>query len=94
MDLDILVPIGSMAGSLLYISLPSALTPPRPSIGATSCNASVQIDSLMKGWPNSFVDSIKPKIKSSIIPSLSCLPEVTALITVCIGRVKVSYAFK
>ena len=36
-----------------------------------SANPSVQIDSDMNGDPNSFVDSIKPKPKSSTIPSSS-----------------------
>ena len=76
------------------ICRPSMFLPPLPRIGATSCKASVQIDSLIKGWPNSFVDSMRPKIKSSIIPSSSALPCSTLLSTVWIGLVNVSYAFK
>ena len=49
--------------------------PPLPNIGDISCNAVVQIDSVIKGSPISLVDSINPKIKLLIIPFLLVSPD-------------------
>jgi len=65
-----------------------------PLLTIISANPSVQIDSDINGEPNSFVDSIIPKTKSSTNPSSSARPWLTAFNTVCIGLVTVSYAFK
>ena len=51
--------------------LPSLVLPPLTNI---SVSPSVQIDSDINGEPSSFVDSIKPKTKSSTNPSSSALP--------------------
>ena len=91
MPLNILSPKLSLS---FQIFLPWLSLPPLPRIGDTSCNASVQIDSLIKGDPISFVASIIPKTKSSINPSSSALPSLTAFNIVWIGLVIVSYAFK
>ena len=87
-DLLNLSPIESLGFQTL---LPSLVL---PFLTKISASPSVQMDSAINGEPSSFVDSIKPRTKSSTNPSSSALPWFTSFNIVEIGLVIVSYAFK